>query len=88
MSSIKASQSLTGAISARANLSATIMLPSAQPTAEVYTGTYQVKPQAFEDTVLQTADKHLTQNITVTAVPYFEVSNLSDGKTVYIASNV
>lgn len=52
---------------------------------EYYEGSYEVIPKAFESSVLQTRDKYLTDDVTVTKVPYFEVSNES-GKTVYIAN--
>ena len=51
---------------------------------DYYEGTYNVTPKAYDGTVLETNDKFLTDNVTVTKVPYFEVSNAS-GITVYIA---
>lgn len=53
-----------------------------------YEGEYVIIPQAFNEVVLPTANTRLLQNVTVLEVPYSEVSNLSDGKTVYIASEV
>lgn len=59
---------------------------SSQPSDgySLYTGDYEVTPKAYTQT-LETAGKLLTENIVVTAVPYYETSNNSDGLTVYIA---
>lgn len=57
-------------------------------TAEVYDGTYEVVSQAHADSYLATKDKTLTDNIHVKEIPYYETSNLSDGLTVYIGSEV
>ncbi len=85
MASIKETGSLKGSISATCSLSGGVSTPK---KAEEYSGEYQITPQAFTGQVLQTANKLCTKNITVDAVPYYEVSNLSDGKTAYIASEV
>lgn len=52
-----------------------------------YTGAYEVTPKAYEEQILETARKYLTQNVTVHEVPYYVTSNQS-GETVYIASEV
>lgn len=85
MAAIKGNGSLSGSISAQTSLSGSVSNPK---SAENYTGDYEIVPQAFEKQVLHTANKLCTADITVTAVPYIEVSNRSDGKTVYIASEV
>lgn len=56
--------------------------------AEVYEGAYTVHSEAHEVQILPTANKQLTKNITVEKIPYFETSNLSDGITAYIGSEV
>ena len=43
--------------------------------------------RAFEPVVLPTKNKLLADDVTVTKVPYYEVSN-ETGTTVYIASEV
>lgn len=55
--------------------------------AETYSGEYEVIPKADEGTMLLTKNKLLTDNVTVTKIPYYETSN-PDGVTVYIASEV
>lgn len=45
-----------------------------------YTGTHEVTPQTTAQ-VLQTADKRLTDDITVLAIPFYEVSNEAGGST-------
>ena len=52
-----------------------------------YTGAYTVIPKAYEETVLQTKEKRMLDDVTVTEIPYYETSNIS-GTTVYIAGEV
>ena len=56
--------------------------------ADIYDGAYTVHSEAHEVQILPTANKQLTKNITVEKIPYFETSNLSDGITAYIGSEV
>ena len=49
-----------------------------------YEGEYTVTPKAFDATVLETRYKTMTDNLTVTKVPYFETHS-DTGTTVYIA---
>lgn len=56
--------------------------------AEVYEGAYRVHSEAHEVQILPTANKQLVKNITVEKIPYYETSNLSDGITAYIGSEV
>lgn len=55
---------------------------------EIYDGEYTVHSEAHEVQTLPTAHKQLTKNIIVEKIPYFETSNLSDGITAYIGSEV
>lgn len=52
---------------------------------DIYQGIYNVIPKANEETVLETMDKTLTDNVTVEKVPYFETHS-ETGITIYIAS--
>ena len=52
---------------------------------EIYTGAYQVTPKAFEETILDTDNKLMTDDVTVYEIPYAETSN-TYGTTVTIAS--
>lgn len=54
---------------------------------EVYTGDYTVTPRAFVSQTLDTADRVMSGNVTVTEVPYYETDNDS-GTTAYIAKEV
>lgn len=56
-----------------------------RPTA-TYDGEYIVTPKTVEQT-LGTAEKFMTDDVTVREIPYYEVSNTS-GITVYIADNI
>lgn len=52
-----------------------------------YTGATSVIPKAHDEQVLQTQNKIVLDNITITEVPYWETSN-SSGMTVFIANEV
>ena len=50
---------------------------------ETYKGNYQVVPSVLEQT-LETKNKYLIDNVTVTTIPFSKVSNTSGGNTVTI----
>lgn len=50
-----------------------------------YLGPYRVIPKAFQEQILKTKEKSMTDNVTVEEVPYTEVSNV-EGTTVIIAT--
>lgn len=50
---------------------------------EHYDGAYDVVP-GREETVLETKDCIMDDDVTVHPIPFYQVSNLSGGKTVYI----
>lgn len=50
-----------------------------------YTGEYVVTPKAYDETVLETANKTMVDDLTVHKIPYHETTNLSGGTTVVIA---
>lgn len=52
-----------------------------------YDGGYDVTP-TVDGTVLKTEQKVMEQDLTINAIPYFEVSNTSGGNTVYIGKEV
>lgn len=52
--------------------------------AESYTGDYEVMPKTTAQE-LETAQKLMTDNVTVSAIPYYEVSN-DTGTTVTIGA--
>lgn len=53
-----------------------------------YEGNYTVLPLAFQDTVLLTKNKKMTENVVIKEIPYYEISNSSGGSTVYIAGQI
>lgn len=53
-----------------------------------YTGDYTVTPKAHTETILPTKNKHLTEDVQVLEIPYYEVSNAAGGSTVYIAKEI
>lgn len=55
---------------------------------DYYDGDYVVKPKAYEQTVLETDGLCMRDNVVVLEVPYFETSNIQNGYTVYIGSEV
>lgn len=95
MSSIKALESLSGHISGLCTLSGELSCKaglqgkvSTDISFKTYDGEYDITPQAFDVSILPTANKLLKKDIVVQKVPYFETSNLQDGITVYIAEEV
>lgn len=71
---------LSGTIKASGNLSGRVLLNAEY---QDYVGVYDVAPK-IEPQVLETADKHMTKNVTVQAIPYYEVTNAHGGTTVII----
>lgn len=55
--------------------------------AETYAGPYEVTPKAWDEQVLLTDGKLMTDDVTVFKVPYYETSNIYDGLTVFIAED-
>lgn len=60
------------------------IIRAAPESMEIYDGPYSVTP-TVQDQILATAQRYMRDDITVTAIPYAEVSNASNGKTVTIA---
>ena len=54
---------------------------------EPYEGPYDVTPKVTAQT-LPTAKKLMRDDVSVRAIPYFDVSNQAGGNTIYIASEV
>ena len=54
---------------------------------EPYDGPYDVTPKVTAQT-LQTAQKFMREDVSVRAIPYFDVSNPAGGNTIYIANEV
>ncbi len=95
MGGIKALDSLSGAISIenalRGKLSGDASLKGSicvTKEYDAYAGEYTVTPKAFNSQVLETANKVLKENVTVSEVPYWETRNESNGTTAYIAKEV
>ena len=65
----------------------TLTIPTT-PGLELYGGPYEVTPKAWEEQVLETEGKLMADDVTVFKVPYYETSNLFDGKTAYIAEEI
>lgn len=49
-----------------------------------YEGEYDVTPSTYNDQVLATRNLVMTKDVTVRKIPQFEVSNMSNGKTLII----
>lgn len=52
-----------------------------------YEGDYEVTPHV-EGQELKTKHLYMTEDVTIHAIPFFEVSNKSGGNTVYIANEI
>lgn len=51
---------------------------------EKYEGDYEVTPSTYSDKVMATQNMVMTKDVIVRKIPQFEVSNISDGKTLII----
>ena len=81
--SLTAHGSIVGEMSPRATIVGSLAMKGLQ--GDVYEGQTYVVPRAYDNVVLETQYKLMNDNVTVSAVPFFETSNLSGGFTVYIA---
>ena len=54
---------------------------------EPYEGPYDVTPKVTAQT-LPTAKKFMQEDVSIRAIPYFDVSNPAGGNTIYIAKEV
>lgn len=57
------------------------------PDVEYYTGSYEITPKVDEQS-MPTAQKFMNEDVTVKAIPFFDVSNDAGGNTIFIASEV
>lgn len=60
---------------------------SVVPATEVYSGSYTVTP-SVEAQLLPTAEKFMKYDMTVKAIPFFNVGNTAGGSTVYIGKEL
>lgn len=74
---------LSGAISAVIELVGNVSMPE---TFERFDGSYTVVP-AVAAKSLQTKDRLMSDDVTVTAIPYYEVSNPQGGSTIVIGDD-
>lgn len=95
MGNIQALETLSGSVSAEASLSGKLSCAgglngrvSVTREYDVYSGEYQVVPKAFEQQVLPTSNRVLKEDVVVREVPFYEVSNESDGVTAYIGKDM
>lgn len=52
----------------------------------LYTGAYEVTPK-IEAQKLDTANRSMEKDVTIHAIPYYEVDNASNGQTIVIGGN-
>lgn len=67
------------------SISATAIFIAIGEVSDTYDGAYTVVPMAEAETILPTSGKNMINDVTVTEIPYYEVSNQSDGLTAIIA---
>ena len=85
--SIKTGETLSGTLNTQATLSAGVYIPEIVDLGEPYEGEYTVVPE-FATQVLPTANKRMQDDVTVHAIPYYEVTNPTGGTPVYIGMEV
>lgn len=79
---------IRGDITARSTISGSISHLNKEEPVPKYEGNYTILPLAFQDTVLLTKNKKMTDNVIIKEIPYYEISNSSGGSTVYIAGQI
>ncbi|MBQ9785072.1 MAG: hypothetical protein IJW29_06195 [Clostridia bacterium] len=82
--SIKAGISVTELLRARIATDGVTVVMQDVPT---YAGAYSVTPRVDSQSI-PTAKTFMAEDMTVKAIPYYDVSNTSGGSTVYIGSEV
>lgn len=80
---IKPSGSLSGSIRPNANLIGRVAMSVDH---EYYIGEYDVTPK-IKSQVLETRDKLMSDDVTVRAIPFYEVSNPQGGTTFIIGGD-
>jgi hypothetical protein len=83
---IRSLLTLSGNICSKGSLNGVISKPQ-YVNHEKYQGDYEVTPKVEAQT-LPTKDKVLIDDMTIKAIPFYNVSNTSGGNTVYIGSEV
>lgn len=73
---------ITGTLASTESISGTLTIPT-YIDVDLYEGDYTVSPD-FEGVTLETTNKTLTDDITVSPIQVETVSNTSGGNTVYI----
>lgn len=56
--------------------------------AEHYDGEYIITPKANKEQTMETLGKIMDNNVTIKAIPRYDVSNQSGGDTVFIAKEI
>lgn len=83
---IDSTQGITGVISQKEEITGS--LATAYTTAaKAYEGNYEITPTVDGQT-LETKQRYMTDDVTILAIPFYEVGNTSGGDTVYIANNI
>ncbi len=75
---------LVGKITSTKTLTGVISKPIGY---EDYDGSYEVTPKVSAQS-LQTKDKHLTDDIKIKSIPFFNTGNETGGSTVYIGVEI
>lgn len=58
-----------------------------QEGVDPYMGDYEITPKVDAQT-MPTAQKYMTDDVRIKSIPFYETSNESDGKTVFIGTEV
>lgn len=53
---------------------------------ELYTGSYDITPKINAQT-LNTANKYMTEDVSVRAIPFYSVDNVQKGQTIIIGAD-
>lgn len=80
---IKKPASISAAVLQPQNITAAVHQSNSRPDVEKYSGPYEATPTKAAQ-IMPTKDKLLKEDFTVKAIPFFEVTNAANGKTITI----
>lgn len=84
---LRATAALSGGVTAQAALSGTAVIPTMY-AADKYDGAYEVMPKFSTDVVLPTRNRLMQQDVTVSKIPQYEISNEAGGKTLIMGDEI
>ena len=74
---------ISGTINSQHGIESEVRLPTVVDRGDVYSGDIEFKP-SWEEQTIETADKYLEKDISISSIQLYEVSNDAGGITISI----